>query len=58
MTDNTYKKIGHCIRWALELGILWIFVLPETGPWTTFVLTMLTVGTEWFYFTPKDWSKS
>jgi len=33
-------------------------VLPETGVWTTFTLMMLTVGTEFFYFVPKDWKKN
>jgi len=58
MTDKKLKQIGHFIRWSAELGILWLLVLPETGFWTTFVLTLLTVGTEWFYFIPKDWTKN
>jgi hypothetical protein len=49
----TYKRAGHLIRWILEFIILLSFVLPETGPWTTFVLLMITVGLEWDYLTGR-----
>ena len=57
MTDKTLKQIGHGIRWGLEISILWFGVFPETGFWTAFTLTMLTLGTEWFWINPKDWKK-
>lgn len=58
MKDVQYKRLGYFIRWVLELTVVWVFVLPETGPWTAFTLTMLTVGTEWFWFVPNDWKKN
>lgn len=58
MTNQKLKQIAHFIRWSLELGILWLLVLPETGFWTSFTLTMLTLGTEWFWIDPKDWKKN
>ena len=51
-TDKSVKRrIAHYIRWALELIVLWGFVFPETGPWTAFTLTMMTIGIEWDYLT-------
>ncbi len=46
-------RVAHYIRWVLELFVLWLFVYPETGPWTTFVLTMITIGLEFDYITGK-----
>ena len=43
------------IRWAGELLIIWALVLPETGPWTCFALTMITVGIEFDHFDSTDW---
>lgn len=51
MDEKGYRKIGHYIRWMLELIVLWAFVFPETGPWTAFTLTMMTIGIEWDYLT-------
>lgn len=45
--NRTYKLAGHIIRWFLEIIVLWVFVFPETGPWTCVVLTMITIGIEW-----------
>lgn len=42
-------RAAHFVRWFLELLIIWLFVLPETGGWTCFVLTMMTVGIEFEY---------
>ena len=42
-------RIAHCIRWLLELIVIWAFVFPETGPWTGFALTMITIGLEFDY---------
>jgi hypothetical protein len=53
----TSKGIGHLIRWALELVIIWAGVFPETGPWTCVVLMMLTVGVEFDHFNLDDWRK-
>jgi len=50
-----HKKVGHMIRWALELVIIWKFVHPETGIWTAVVLTMMTAGIEWDHLDPRDW---
>jgi len=50
-----YKMAGHIIRWFLELVVIWLFVLGETGPWTCFVLTMITVGIEFDHFKISDW---
>ncbi len=58
MSEILLRQIAHIIRWCLEFIILWFLVLPETGFWTTFTLTMLTVGTEFFYFSPSDWKKN
>jgi hypothetical protein len=48
--DITLKQIGHIIRWLLELIVIWLFVLPETGVWTAISLTMITVGIEGNFF--------
>ena len=45
------RRTAHYIRWALEFVIIWGLVLPETGPWTAFTLTAMTVGIEWDYIT-------
>jgi len=45
--------LGHLIRWALELVIIWKFVFIETGPWTALVLTLMTIGIEFDYMTGK-----
>ena len=50
-----HKQVGHLLRWAGELLIVWAFVLPETGPWTCFVLTMITIGIEFDHFNKDDW---
>ncbi len=49
-------RLAHIIRWVLEMLFVWGLVLPETGPWTCFVLTMITVGLEWEYFLRYGWS--
>ena len=46
MDDKKLKQIGHIIRWSLELLVIWLFALPETGAWTAFILTMMTIGIE------------
>lgn len=46
LDDKEYKLLGHFIRWGLELAVIWVYVLPETGMWTCIVLTMITVGME------------
>jgi hypothetical protein len=58
MTDVQYKRLGHFIRWVLELAVIWVYVLPETGMWTCIALTMITVGIEWDHINPSDWRKS
>jgi hypothetical protein len=55
MENNRYKQIGHMIRWALEIIIIWLFVYVETGGWTAFALTMLTLGVEFDHFNKDDW---
>lgn len=50
MDDKKLKLIGHIIRWSLELLIIWLFVLPETGVWTAITLTLITVGIEGNFF--------
>lgn len=50
MDDKKLKQIGHIIRWSLELIVIWLFVLPETGVWTAISLTMITVGIEGNFF--------
>lgn len=55
MTDGIYKIAGYIIRWFLELLVIWAFVLPETGLWTCFALTMITVGIEFDHFNAEDW---
>lgn len=50
-----HKQVGHIIRWSLEALIIWAFVLGETGPWTCFALTMITVGIEFDHFKISDW---
>ena len=57
MSDNIYKMAGHIVRWFLELVVIWLFVLSETGPWTCIALTMITVGIEFDHFKPSDWRK-
>lgn len=57
MSDAIYKKVGHIIRWFLELVIIWNFVYSETGFWTCVVLTMMTIGIEWDHMKPEDWRK-
>lgn len=57
MENRRYKQIGHFIRWFLELLVIWMFVLPETGPWTCFALMMITIGIEWDHIVPSDWSR-
>jgi len=53
-----HKQVGHILRWVFELIILWAFVFPETGPWTAFTLTMITIGIEFDHFKPSDWRNS
>ncbi len=55
MPDEIHKQVGHMIRWALELMLVWAFVFPETGGWTCFALTMITVGIEFDHFNAEDW---
>ncbi len=55
--DKTYKKVGHIIRWFLELLVIWAFVLPETGGWTCFALMMITIGIEFDHFDVDVWRK-
>ncbi len=55
MSDKRYRQIAHMIRWALEVIVLWLFVYVETGPWTAFALTMLTLGVEFDHFDKGDW---
>jgi len=57
MTDEIYKRAGYIIRWFLELVVIWLFVFNETGPWTAFALTMITIGIEFDHFKPSDWRK-
>lgn len=57
MHDKRLKQIGHIIRWLLELIIIWLFAFPETGVWTAFVLTMITVGIEWDHIDLEGWKK-
>ncbi len=57
MSDVSYKRAGYVIRWALELLIIWAFVLPETGGWTCFTLTMITIGIEWDHRDFSIWRK-
>lgn len=47
VTDVQYKRLGHFIRWVLELAVIWVYVFAETGMWTCIALTMITVGIEW-----------
>lgn len=54
----THKGIGHLIRWALELVIIWVPVYSETGFWTCVALTMITVGIEFDHFKIDDWRKT
>jgi hypothetical protein len=58
MTDKQLKQIGHIIRWSLELAVIWLFALSETGVWTSFVLTMITVGIEWDHLDFEIWKKT
>lgn len=58
MTNPQYKRLGHFMRWFLELVAIWDFVYDETGLWTCIVLTMITVGIEWDHFIPSDWRKT
>lgn len=51
------KRIGHGIRWGIELSLIWLFVLPETGLWTALVLTLITVGIEFDHLDPRTWSR-
>jgi len=50
-----HRQVGHLLRWAFELIIIWAFVLPETGVWTCIVLMMITIGIEFDHFEPADW---
>ncbi len=50
MTDTQYRLLGHFIRWVLELSVIWVYVLPETGMWTCITLTLMTVGIEANHF--------
>ena len=56
MKDKQLKRIGLLIRWGLELAIIWFGAFPETGVWTCVVLTLITIGIEWDYIVPNDWS--
>ncbi len=56
MVDKQLKRIGHFIRWGLELTVIWFFAFPETGIWTAIVLTLITVGIEWDHIDFKEWS--
>ena len=58
MKEITYKRIGHYLRWALELIVIWDFVYDETGMWTCIALTMITVGIEWDHLDWRDWRKT
>jgi hypothetical protein len=57
MNNEIYKMAGHIIRWFLELLVIWLFVFNETGAWTAFALTMITVGIEFDHFKISDWRK-
>lgn len=57
LTDIKYKRAGHFIRWALELALIWLFVLSETGFWTCATMTIITVGIEFDHLNPRDWAK-
>jgi hypothetical protein len=57
MDDKKLKQIGHIIRWSLELIVIWLFALPETGVWTAFVFTMITIGIEWDHIDLEVWRK-
>ncbi len=57
LSHSRYRRIGHFIRWSIELLLIWIFVFPETGGWTCAVLTLITMGIEWDHVNPRDWSK-
>lgn len=57
MKDTQYRQLGHLIRWVLELSVIWVYVLPETGMWTCIALTMITVGIEWDHFNWKEWKR-
>ena len=55
MTNKRYKQIAHMIRWALEVIVIWLFVYVETGFWTSFALTMITLGIEYDHLDRRDW---
>lgn len=55
--DPKYVRIGHFLRWGLELLIIWTMVVGETGFWTAAVLTLITVGIEFDHLRPGDWAK-
>lgn len=55
MVDKQLKRIAYFIRWGLELTFIWFLAVPETGIWTGFVLTMITVGIEFDHIDFKDW---
>jgi len=54
--DKQLRRIAHLIRWVLELIVIWFFAFPETGIWTGFVLTLITIGIEFDHIDLKDWS--
>jgi len=58
MTDTQYRRLGYLIRWVLELSVIWVYVLVETGLWTCITLTLITVGIEFDHIKPEDWKKS
>lgn len=57
MERAKYIRFAHALRWSLELAFIWTLVLPETGFWTCFVLTLITVGIEFDHLDPRDWAK-
>ena len=50
-------RLAHMIRWILELLILGLGVLPETGIWTTFTLFMITLELEYLNINPRHWER-
>jgi hypothetical protein len=57
MDVKLIRRIGHLVRWGLELLFLFVLVEPEVGPWTLVLFTLLTVGIEFDHLKPEDWSK-
>lgn len=55
MKDLTHRRIGHYMRWFLELIVIWDFVYDETGVWTCIALTLITIGIEFDHLDPREW---